>query len=206
MQKAKAGIQKIVTGFRRLNMPEDPWYLPSLVLIFILSIGIFSVSFISKAKINELHTELESLRTEIIIQRTQVDYSRELVREIISELVRSRRVNEDLHRRMERWLDEWDMQEFEATAYTHVATPGVADINGSGDGITATGTLVREGVVAVDPAVIPLGSKVWVQGRGWLSAEDTGGAIRGNRVDIFLPIRGEAMRFGRQSVKVVRER
>ena len=89
--------------------------------------------------------------------------------------------------------------EFEATAYTHVAVPGVADINGTGDGITASGLPVQEGIVAVDPRVIPLGSRVWVEGFGVLIAADTGGAIRGDRLDIFMSSRGDALRFGRQA-------
>lgn len=88
---------------------------------------------------------------------------------------------------------------FEVTAYTHTAQPGVPDINGTGTGITASGIPVREGLIAVDPRVIPLGSKVLVEGLGTFLAADTGGAIRGNRLDIFFESRTKALRFGRQS-------
>lgn len=54
-------------------------------------------------------------------------------------------------------------------------------------GHTATGTPVGRGTVAVDPSVIPLGSTVYVQGYGWGRAADTGSAIRGDRVDVWLP-------------------
>ena len=73
---------------------------------------------------------------------------------------------------------------------------------GNGDGYTASMTPVREGVIAVDPTVIPLGSQVEIVGMGVFSAEDTGGLIRGNRVDIFMPSRGMALDFGRQEVEV----
>lgn len=91
---------------------------------------------------------------------------------------------------------------FIVTAYTHTARPGVADINGTGDGITASGLRVRKGLVAVDPRVIPLGTKVKVEGIGILLAADTGGAIKGNRLDIFLESHAEAIAFGRQKRRV----
>lgn len=75
-------------------------------------------------------------------------------------------------------------------------------------GITASGTKVRPGVVAVDPRVIPLGTKLYVQSLdgskdyGLCVAEDTGSAIKGNRIDLFFNSREEVMRFGRRKVKV----
>ena len=56
---------------------------------------------------------------------------------------------------------------------------------------TATGINLRSNpnlkVIAVDPSVIPLGSKVWVEGYGYAVAGDTGGAIKGNKIDLFMP-------------------
>ena len=51
-------------------------------------------------------------------------------------------------------------------------------------------------VIAVDPTVIPLGSKVYVEGYGNAIAEDTGGAIKGNRIDRFIPSEQDAINFG----------
>lgn len=56
-------------------------------------------------------------------------------------------------------------------------------------------------VIAVDPRVIPLGSKVWVEGYGEAIAADTGGAIKGHRVDVLLP-KGQTSNWGRKQVKV----
>lgn len=89
-----------------------------------------------------------------------------------------------------------------ATAYTHVAIPGVADINGTGDGITATGTYPQHGTVAVDPQVIPLGTKLYIPGYGYGTAEDTGGAIKGNRIDVFFDCRSQAFKWGIQQVDI----
>lgn len=83
----------------------------------------------------------------------------------------------------------------EATAYT-------PDLNGYGSGYTATGVKAAEGQVAVDPRVIPLGSKVYVEGYGYAVATDTGGAIKGNRIDVVIEGMDRAYRFGRRDVKV----
>lgn len=74
-----------------------------------------------------------------------------------------------------------------------------------GGGKTATGRSARTAGLAVDPRVIPLGSRVYVPGYGVLVADDTGGAIRGRRVDIRLTSRGGCARRGvkRLTVKVL---
>ncbi|WP_342433293.1 LysM peptidoglycan-binding domain-containing protein [Neobacillus sp. FSL H8-0543] len=86
----------------------------------------------------------------------------------------------------------------EATAYT-------ASCEGC-SGITATGIDLlanpNQKVISVDPSVIPLGSKVYVEGYGEAIAGDTGGAIKGNKIDVFIPSKQEAINFGRKQVKV----
>lgn len=73
---------------------------------------------------------------------------------------------------------------------------------------TAMGTRARVGAVAVDPRVIPLGSKLYIESMdgfasyGYATAEDTGGAIKGNRIDLFYNSNAEANRFGRRNVRV----
>lgn len=77
-----------------------------------------------------------------------------------------------------------------------------------GYGITATGTQVRKGSVAVDPRVIPLGSKLYIESidgqyiYGTAYAEDTGGAIKGNRIDLFFKTGYECTQFGVRAVRV----
>ncbi len=88
-----------------------------------------------------------------------------------------------------------------ATAYA----PGSHDNDQWGDK-TYMGTTVRPGVIAVDPKIIPLGSRVYIQypdGHGeYALAEDTGGAIKGNRIDIAMRSDDKANGFGIQNVKV----
>ena len=59
------------------------------------------------------------------------------------------------------------------------------DLELNGQGITASGKEVKRGFVAVDPSVIPLGTEFHTEEYGILKAEDTGGRIKGNRIDIF---------------------
>jgi N-acetylmuramoyl-L-alanine amidase len=85
-----------------------------------------------------------------------------------------------------------------ATAYT-------AECEGC-SGTTKTGINLRENpdekVIAVDPDIIPLGSKVYVEGYGYAVAGDIGGGINGHEIDIFLSEEQDAVEWGRQKVKV----
>lgn len=74
--------------------------------------------------------------------------------------------------------------------------------DGSSEGLTATGIPARHGIVAVDPDVIPLGTRVYIPGYGVALAADTGGAIVGNKIDLCMESHSEAWRFGRRTVKV----
>lgn len=86
-----------------------------------------------------------------------------------------------------------------ATAYIAMCETGCT-------GITATGINLKDNpyakVIAVDPRVIPLGSKVYVEGYGTAIAGDTGGAIKGNKIDIHMPTTRDARQWGVRSVKV----
>lgn len=68
---------------------------------------------------------------------------------------------------------------------------------------TASGTRPKENrTVAVDRNVIPMGSTVYIEGYGYYIAEDTGGAIKGNRIDIFMMDYDKAIKLGRPKAKV----
>ncbi len=84
-----------------------------------------------------------------------------------------------------------------ATAYA----PGPLD-NGKWDKQTYAGGTVRPGVAAVDPSVIPMGTKLWVEGYGEAIAEDQGSAIKGNRIDLVFNDRKAAQDYGIKQVKV----
>lgn len=84
----------------------------------------------------------------------------------------------------------------EATAYS-TAQPGLSRYTANG-----TDLHINPRVIAVDPSVIPLGTKVTVEGYGTYIAADTGGAIKGNRIDIHFSTVQECINFGRKNVKI----
>lgn len=69
-------------------------------------------------------------------------------------------------------------------------------------GITYRGNTLRRGLVAVDPNVIPLGTRLYIPGYGFAIADDIGGAIRGNRIDLAFESRSEAFQFGVRRITV----
>ncbi len=83
----------------------------------------------------------------------------------------------------------------ETTAYS----PQQPDL----DFTTATGARAQYGVIAVDPRFIPLGTRVYVPGYGYAVAADTGGAIKGARIDLCFDTVAECIRWGRRSVTII---
>ena len=77
----------------------------------------------------------------------------------------------------------------EATAYT-------------GDTITSTGTTPKWGTIAVDPKVIPYGTKIFIDGFGYFVAEDCGGAIKNERIDVFITTHQRALQLGRKTANI----
>ena len=82
----------------------------------------------------------------------------------------------------------------EATAYT-TEDPGCGLY-------TFRGNRLRKGLIAVDPRVIPLGTKLYIPGYGYAVADDTGGAIKGNKIDLGYESRSEAFKFGRRTLTI----
>jgi 3D (Asp-Asp-Asp) domain-containing protein/peptidoglycan hydrolase CwlO-like protein len=90
-------------------------------------------------------------------------------------------------------IGEWEMT---ATAYFS----GGGGINGNG--ITALGLRARKGIVAVDPRVVPLGTRLYIPGYGEAFAGDTGGRVKGNKIDLAYDTLEECYRFGRRKIRV----
>lgn len=86
----------------------------------------------------------------------------------------------------------------EATAYSPFCE-GCEGVSAGGYNYRANPNMA---LIAVDPRIIPLGTKVWVEGYGYAIAGDTGGAIKGNRIDVLLPTEAAANEWGRKRVKI----
>jgi 3D (Asp-Asp-Asp) domain-containing protein len=147
---------------------------------------------------------------ETTVRFTQVEGGR-----LQKHVVTSRVVRRPQPRIVAEGVDEFDAFEdthtagLDKTAYvaqgqmSMVATAYTADCYGC-SGITASGQRAGHGIVAVDPRVIPMGTRLFIPGYGVAIAGDTGGAIRGNRIDLGFNSLSDALRFGRRAVTVYR--
>lgn len=123
----------------------------------------------------------------------QKDLGSEVIREPVPQVIAFGGKNSDQGRQVATRgasLDGRQVLEMTATAYTHTGNP------------TASGVMPYVGGVAVDPKVIPLGTNLFVEGYGYAKAVDTGGLIKGNRIDVFLDTSKECYKWGRRKVKV----
>jgi len=108
----------------------------------------------------------------------------EEIQQLETEREASRMIDEEVSRGADRIMT------MEATAYTWTGQR------------TASGTWPSRGTIAVDPEVIPLGTRLRIEGYGEGIAEDTGGAIRGEIIDLYMLDRNEALSWGRRQVEV----
>ena len=155
-------------------------------------------------KSEEKKRELEETRTEKKTEQEKLEANLEK-NEILLEKVKNEKANvagvlSAIRERIARiqpegvnLTGEWSMV---ATAYYG----GGGGLNGNG--ITATGLRARKGLVAVDPKVIRLGTKLYIDGYGIAIAADTGGWIKGNRIDLCFDTLEECYRFGRRKIYV----
>ncbi|MEA2087643.1 MAG: 3D domain-containing protein, partial [Candidatus Caldatribacteriota bacterium] len=89
--------------------------------------------------------------------------------------------------------ENWEIGEF--TAYN-----ATIEQCGKADGITASGKKVKQGRTLACPPEYKLGTKIEIEGRGVYECQDRGGAIKGNRFDIYFDSVAEAKQFGRQKI------
>ena len=142
----------------------------------------------TKQKTNAVKTESEQASTNEETAKAKENEQVKMDQEPKTEV---NAVNENSER-------EGDTLVVKATAYT-------ANCEG-GSGVTYTGIDLKANpdskVIAVDPSVIPLGTEVYVEGYGYAIAADIGGAIKGNKIDVFIPSESAAEDWGIKTVKV----
>lgn len=151
--------------------------------------------------VTELTTIQDSLHSTAELLRNSEHYDEELVNQLSAKWmeVNSRKqdliYNNDLHQRR---LDE--INEF----FNNYNYKGLFELTAYCQGtITSTGTTPKANhTIAVDPKVIPYGSKVYIEGYGFYVAEDCGGAVKGNIIDIYMPGYNNCIQFGRRHANV----
>lgn len=170
---------------------------------------------------NRTETSVETLRTvrpQIIKLGTKVPPERETSQETEQEATATTEPSSPFREEAEIKIEETPRAEdaldftsakqllVEATAYTNNAEDTVT-FDGrvlTRSGYDVTDTILYEGmrIIAVDPAIIPLGTRVYVEGFGMAIALDTGSAIKGNKIDVMMDSKEEAVTFGRQPLTI----
>jgi 3D (Asp-Asp-Asp) domain-containing protein len=98
-------------------------------------------------------------------------------------------------------LTKWGI--YEVTAYTlRASETGGKTPSHPAYGITASGKRVEAGVTIACPRELPFGTRVEIEGVGERVCWDTGGAIKGRKLDLYIPSLKEALKFGRQELRV----
>ena len=93
--------------------------------------------------------------------------------------------------------------ELEKEIYTVTAYCPCSKCCGKSDGITASGVLAIEGItVAADPKILPMGTHIYIEGYGERIVQDVGGAVKGNRLDLYFDKHSDALVFGRKKLEV----
>lgn len=153
----------------------------------------------------ELKNELRTQST--LLERTQAELT-STVKKLHEESIKSDQLSVELdYATKSLSLANETISALKATEYelvyigefklTHYCTETYKHICGMGAGITATGTKVTAGrTVAVDPKVIPYGTQIYIEGYGWRTAEDCGGAVKDKQIDIAVNTHDEALSMG----------
>ena len=177
---------------------------------------VVNMSYLEKKYINSIDTAYEytnDITTSSTSSVANADFST-LAENIINDM---NIYNKNLEKQKSKEVEESNSQSLDGTEY--IASTTNAEISNykaaytmvstayAGDTITCTGTTpVRDpngiSTIAVDPSIIPLGSKVYIPGYGMAIAADTGGAIKGNKIDLFLNSENDCINWGVQTVSL----
>lgn len=150
--------------------------------------------------VEQLRETMSTANSEVNTLQTELNRSMPGMEEMRGErdrlLVRVDEMRDSVTNIMEGNLSEaegWAVRRFRLTGYAPFDNKSGMCHDGDPT-TTASGSYPKAGrTIAVDPKVIPLGTQVWVEGHGWRVAEDTGGLIKGDRIDIMVDTYEEAL-------------
>lgn len=182
----------------------------NIAMLLVIAIVVMSIAI--SFKLDKLNKELAAAQNELSLTQeelaiTQKNYQAEveksasLNKELNKIANEFDSVNTELDKATSMILDlkndEYKLVYIGEYKLTHYCVEKREHICGTGTGLTATGTRVTAGrSIAVDPSVIPYGSKVYVEGYGWRVAEDCGGGIDGKHIDIAVETHSQALKMG----------
>lgn len=198
-----------------MNKSINKLVIAATVLALIL--GIISGYFIWKTyeANNSLDTVRNNLNTtlnELNITENKLESTQERLSEEIYKSANLEKSLNDVNKKLENIQSELDVANTTITdlkdeeykfvylgdySITHYCCERYEHVCGTGNGITSTGTTVTAGrTVAVDPSVIPYGTTMYIEGYGFRVAEDCGGAVNGNHIDVAVETHSEANIMG----------
>ncbi|MFB5759003.1 3D domain-containing protein [Paenibacillus medicaginis] len=135
-----------------------------------------------------VHKQIEKVKAEKKIQIKKKDKTKPEVKKVNREVVKKEK-------------EHWGI--FIVTAYTNGPESTSKRPGDKGYGITASGAKTKEGItVSADIRVLPMGTRIYIEGVGERVVQDTGSAIKGNKLDLFIEDLSEARKFGKQKLKV----
>ncbi|HOK65164.1 MAG TPA: 3D domain-containing protein [Bacillota bacterium] len=136
---------------------------------------------------------------------TEIQQQREDTQNLIRIWQQQIEDNVEFKEQWREFMNRLQVEEMTATAYAPLDPDAVEGMCYSGNPlVTATGARTTPGrTIAVDPAVIPMGARVYIPGVGVRVAEDVGGTIKGYEIDLCMETVREALRWGRRSVMAV---
>jgi 3D (Asp-Asp-Asp) domain-containing protein len=136
---------------------------------------------------------------------TEIQQQREDTQNLIRIWQQQIEDNVEFKEQWREFMDRLQVEEMTATAYAPLDPDAVEGMCYSGDPlVTATGAKTTPGrTIATDPAVIPIGTRVYIPGVGVRVAEDVGGSIKGNRLDLCMSSRAAALDYGKRRVRAV---
>ena len=169
-------------------------WLPTIAVLFIMLIGltIFAIRYCeAEQEVSNLQIDLNNVQEELRLKSVELELTTDELKLTTEKLLAANTTIEDLKNTGYKLVYLGDFK------VTHYCTEKREHICGTGNGITATGTQVTAGrTIAVDPKVIPYGTKVYIEGYGWRIAEDCGGAVKGNRIDMAVDTHAQAISMG----------
>ena len=172
-----------------------------LLLAVILLLMALAWGFCTRAMAQELTQELAQARAQAEVSAAQTQQLRTENAALAANVAQLEQLRADAEQRAALFNKLRSLPRIMRCTVSHYCCEKYAHICGTGNGITASGAPVQAGVsVAVDPTVIPLGSTVYVDyGDGVIHtyiAHDTGGAVKGNHIDVAVETHAEASRLG----------
>lgn len=131
-----------------------------------------------------------------VVQDTVQEETKKSTQETVEDLARQKTLDRWKSKQVAKW-ENLPTEDFTINASAYTAA---ADECGKSDGVTASGVVVEDERTLACPPEYPFGAQIEIDGMGVFTCEDRGGAIKGNKFDIYMETKSDAFAFGRQNL------